>query len=90
LVEDLKVLRPDQVWVADITYIRLRRDFMYLAVIMDVFTRLIRGRYLGRDLAGELSLTFSASGKVAISRFRFRRLAPERRAGFAATAPAVL
>jgi putative transposase len=57
LVEDLEVVRPDQVWVADITYIRLRQDFVYLAVIMDVFTRLIRGWHLGRDLAGELTLT---------------------------------
>ncbi len=57
LVADLEVVRPDQVWVADITYVRLRRDFVYLAVIMDVFTRLIRGWHLGRDLGGTLTLT---------------------------------
>jgi transposase InsO family protein len=57
LVEALEVVRPDQVWVADITYIRLRRDFVYLAVIMDVFTRLIRGWHLGRGLDGGLTLT---------------------------------
>jgi putative transposase len=56
LVKELEVVRPDQVWVADITYIRLRRDFVYLAVIMDVFTRLVRGWHLGRDLAGALTL----------------------------------
>jgi transposase InsO family protein len=56
LVADLDVVRPDQVWVADITYIRLRQDFVYLAVIMDVFTRLIRGWHLGRDLGGTLTL----------------------------------
>jgi transposase InsO family protein len=39
LVERLEVNRPDQVWVADITYIRLREEFVYLAVLMDVFTR---------------------------------------------------
>jgi putative transposase len=44
------MLRPDHVWVADITYIHLRREFVYLAVIMDVFTRSIRGWHLGRDL----------------------------------------
>lgn len=33
LVDGLGVVRPDQVWVADITYIRLRRDFVYLTVI---------------------------------------------------------
>jgi putative transposase len=56
LVEGLKVVCPDQVWVADITYIRLRHDFVYLAVIMDVFTRLIRGWHLGHSLEGELTL----------------------------------
>jgi putative transposase len=57
LVEGLQVVRPDQVWVGDITYIRLRREFVYLAVLMDVFTRLIRGWHLGRDLDGALTLT---------------------------------
>ena len=50
------MVRPDQVWVADITYIRLQRDFVYLAVIMDVFTRSIRGWQLGRSLEQELTL----------------------------------
>jgi transposase InsO family protein len=39
LVEGLEVTRPDHVWVADITYVRLREEFVYLAVILDVFTR---------------------------------------------------
>lgn len=56
LVEGLKIRRPDQVWVADITYIRLQREFVYLAVIMDVFTRRIRGWHLGRDLDQGLTL----------------------------------
>ena len=57
LVQDMSVNRPEQVWVADITYIRLQRDFVYLAVIMDLFTRQIRGWYLGRSLEQELTLT---------------------------------
>ena len=57
LVEDLKVTRPDEVWVADITYIRLRKEFVYLAVLMDMFTRRIRGWHLGRGLDQELTLT---------------------------------
>jgi putative transposase len=57
LVEDLKVTRPDEVWVADITYIRLRKEFIYLAVLMDVYTRCIRGWHLGRGLDQELTLT---------------------------------
>jgi putative transposase len=56
LVQDLVVVRPDQVWVSDITYIRLSQDFVYLAVIMDVFTRCIRGWHLGRDLDQSLTL----------------------------------
>lgn len=58
LVANLTVVRPDHVWVADLTYIRLRHEFVYLAVILDVFTRAIRGWHLGRSL--ELSLTLSA------------------------------
>jgi putative transposase len=49
-------MRPDEVWVADITSIRLRKEFAYLAVLMDVFTRRIRGWHLGRGLDGELTL----------------------------------
>lgn len=56
LVKDLKIQRPDQVWVADITYIRLCEEFIYLAVLMDVFTRCIRGWHLGRDLDQGLTL----------------------------------
>lgn len=57
LVLGLQVERPEQVWVSDITYIRLRADFVYLAVVMDVFTRSIRGWHLGPTLHQELTLT---------------------------------
>jgi len=57
LVLDLEVVRPEQVWVCDITYIRLRHGFVYLAVIMDVFTRAIRGWHLARNLDHHLTLT---------------------------------
>lgn len=56
LVENLKVERVNQVWVADITYIKLRDEFIYLAVLMDVFTRQIRGWELDRTLEGRLTL----------------------------------
>jgi putative transposase len=69
LVEDLKVTRPEQVWVADITYIRLKKEFVYLAVLMDVFTRCIRGWHLGRSLEQDLTL-------AALSR-AFERGCPE-------------
>jgi len=55
LVAGLAVIRPEQVWVADITYVRLRDEFVYLAVVMDVFTRRVRGWELGRSLAESLT-----------------------------------
>jgi putative transposase len=57
LVEGLVVTKPDQVWASDITYIRLHHDFVYLAVVMDVFTRAIRGWCLSHSLDGQLTLT---------------------------------
>jgi putative transposase len=56
LVEQLEIVRPEQVWVCDITYIRLRVEFVYLAVLMDVFTRGIRGWQVGRSLDQSLTL----------------------------------
>lgn len=56
LMEGLTISHPDQVWVADITYIRLKHTFIYLAVLMDVYTRSIRGWYLSRTLDQNLTL----------------------------------
>jgi putative transposase len=56
LVADLAVVRPDQVWVADITYVRVRVEFVYLAAVMDVFTRCIRGWEVSRSLDQGLTL----------------------------------
>ena len=56
LVRGVKAKRPDQIWVADITYLRLRWDEIYLAVIMDQFTRSIRGYNLSWSLGQELAL----------------------------------
>jgi len=50
LVKELEIVRPEQVWVADITYIRLGSGYVYLAIVMDVFTRLIRGWGLSKAL----------------------------------------
>ena len=57
LVEDLIITHPDQVWVSDITFIRLGQEFVYLAVVMDVFTRMIRGWALSRTLDGEITVS---------------------------------
>ena len=47
----------NQLWVADITYIRLRTEFVYLAVVLDAFSRRVVGWALGRTLEAELVLT---------------------------------
>lgn len=57
LAKEMEIVRPDQVWVSDITYIQLRCETVYLAVIMDVYTRAIRGWHLGRSLEQELTFT---------------------------------
>lgn len=56
LVADLAIKEPDAVWVADITYMRLRQEFVYLAVLMDVYTRAIRGWEFSRHLDQALTL----------------------------------
>ena len=62
LVKELFVERPEQVWVGDITYIRLREEFVYLAVLMDVFTRCIRGWHLARTMEKSLTITALTKG----------------------------
>jgi putative transposase len=44
----------NQLWVADITYIRLRTEFIYLAVILDAYSRRLIGWALGRTLEAQL------------------------------------
>ena len=54
LIKHLEIVRPDQVWCADLTYIRLPRQFGYLAVVMDIFTRSIRGWELAGNMLEDL------------------------------------
>jgi len=53
LLRNVEIVRPDQVWSADITYIRLRNGFVYLAAILDWYSRYV--------LAWELSTTLDAA-----------------------------
>ncbi len=62
LVQNLTICRPEQVWVADITYVRVRLEELYLAILMDVYTRLLRGWNLARGL--DTSLTLGALRKA--------------------------
>src|SRR5213080_1263810 len=56
LARELVVTAADQLWVADITYIRLPREFVYLAVVLDAFSRRVIGWALDRHLTTELTL----------------------------------
>jgi len=56
LARELKVSGLNQLWVADITYIRLLVEFVYLAVILDACSRRVIGWALGRTLEAELAL----------------------------------
>jgi putative transposase len=65
LARTMIVTGTDQLWVADITYIRLREEFVFLAVILDAYSRRVIGWALERTLEDELSLT---ALRMALSR----------------------
>ena len=55
-LQTLEVSRCDQVWVGDITYVHLKSRFVYVALLMDVFTRIIRGWHISQHLTQPLTL----------------------------------
>ena len=57
LARDLTLTNVNQLWVADITYIRLREEFAYLAVVLDAYSRRIVGWALEPHIRSELVLT---------------------------------
>jgi putative transposase len=65
LARTMVLTGTDQLWVADITYIRLREEFVFLAVILDAFSRRVIGWALDRTLEERLTL---AALKMALSR----------------------
>jgi putative transposase len=56
LAKEMVLTNINQLWVADITYIRLRSEFVYLAVILDAYSRRVIGWELSNSLAVELAL----------------------------------
>lgn len=56
LAKELKVTGINQLWVADITYIRLQSEFVYLAVVIDVYSRRVVGWELARTMEENLPL----------------------------------
>jgi putative transposase len=57
LARNMLLTATDQLWRADITYIRLRDEFVFLAVILDAYSRRVIGWALDRTLEDELPLT---------------------------------
>lgn len=56
LIQELTVVRPEQLWVSDITYIRMINGFAYLSLITDAYSRKIVGFNLRKDLSSEGSI----------------------------------
>jgi putative transposase len=56
LAARLKPTSPNQLWVADITYIRLKAEFVYMAVVLDAFSRRVVGWHVDRTLHTRLAL----------------------------------
>jgi len=69
LLRDLTIDHADQVWAADITYIRLRRGFAYLVAIMDWYSRYV--------VSWELSLTLETDFCVSALNYALTGRAPE-------------
>ncbi len=65
LARNMILTATDQLWVADITYIRLREEFAFLAVILDAYSRRVIGWALDRTLEDELTL---AALRMALAR----------------------
>jgi putative transposase len=57
LAKRMKLTAVNQLWIADLTYIRLNREFVYLAVILDKWSRRVVGWALDRTLAARLAVT---------------------------------
>jgi transposase InsO family protein len=65
LARDMILTATDQLWRADITYIRLRDEFVFLAVILDAYSRRVIGWALDRSMEDSLTLT---ALRMALSR----------------------
>jgi putative transposase len=70
LLRDVEIVRPDQVWSTDITYIRMQRGFLYLVAILDWFSRYV----LSWELSNTLDTQFCL---VALERALASRRRPE-------------
>ena len=67
LLRDIVITRPDQVWASDITYIPLQHGFLYLAAVMDLYSRNVLSWRLSNTLTGDFCVE---ALDVALSRTR--------------------
>ncbi len=65
LAKDIAADRPNQLWVSDITYVPITGGFVYVAVILDAWSRKVVGYAIGRSIDARLSV---AALKAAIER----------------------
>jgi transposase InsO family protein len=63
LVKGMELMKPNQAWASDITYLRTKEKFMYLSLITDMYSRKIVGYHLSDNLEAEQALN---SLKMAI------------------------
>jgi putative transposase len=68
LAGSMELTRLNELWIADITYIRLEREFVYLAVVLDAYSRRVIGWSLDRTLEDDLA--------IAALKMAFRRRSP--------------
>ena len=69
LLKNIVIDRPDQVWAADITYIRMQQGFIYLVAIMDWFSRYV--------LSWEISITMDAGFCIDVLKRTLQSSQPE-------------
>ena len=62
LVKGLQVEAPNRFWVADLTYVRLPEGFVYLACLLDVYSRTCIGWSLSRRIDAQLPLQAACDG----------------------------
>jgi transposase InsO family protein len=65
LARDMQLSALDQLWVADITYIRLQQEFAYLALVLDAFSRRVIGWSMADHLGASLALAALAMALAA-------------------------
>lgn len=66
LIKGMAITRLNQVWLSDITYIRIRTGFVYLAAILDAYSRKVIGYAVSRSL--DTSLTLEALKRAVVTR----------------------